>query len=123
MKSLFVSKLLIYSNSFCTQGELSEFSYSIAHTIEDLYGTWVDENGFLSLQFLENGDVRIADSTGLIGVELMIYSKFDANTLTFKAKADGRLVNLLSFNVDYELLGKNMQITVLGQTFEMVKTE
>lgn len=99
-------------------GKLSKFSKTFSHTIEDLYGEWVDSNNLLSICLQKDGEVRIADKTGLIGVELMTYKMEGNNTLSLKAIGNDFL-NMLSINIEYQLLGDNMTITLLGKTFEM----
>ena len=89
-------------------------------SVEDLYGSWIDKENLLSLSFLENGDVRISDKTGLIGLELMTYDIAWEGTLEFKAKTDG-IFGFLSYEVKYNLLGDTMTIELFGKTFELYR--
>lgn len=101
-------------------GGISQFQAEISHTIEDLYGSWTDKNNTLSLSFLENGDVRISDKTGLIGVELMTYSKSGDHALEFNSKTD-KIWKLLSLEVKYELFGDVLLLEILGEAFELYR--
>lgn len=101
-------------------GTISQYHAEISHTIEDLYGSWTDQNKTLSLSFLENGDVRISDKTGLIGVELMTYSKTGDHALEFNSKTD-KIWKLLSIEVKYELFGDVLLLEILGEAFELYR--
>lgn len=100
------------------QGKLNKFSYVIHHDASDLLGTWMDENNVLSFSFWEDGTVRIADSTGLFGAEVMKYTWVDDNTLTLKAKGTG-ILNFLSIELEYEMIGNLMWVDVFGKSFRM----
>ena len=76
--------------------------------------------GIFPTPFLENGDVRISDKTGLIGVELMTYSKTGDHALEFNSKTD-KIWKLLSIEVKYELFGDVLLLEILGEAFELYR--
>jgi len=115
-----ILSILSYFEFMHESGTLLQYNAAINHTLEDLYGKWTDRNNTLSLSFLENGDVRIADMTGFFGIELMTYSQVDEKTLKFKAKAEG-VWNLLSYDVEYELFGDTLRIDILETSFELYR--
>ena len=102
------------------QNKVEDIVSTDEDSVEDLYGSWTDKENLLSLSFLENGDVRISDKTGLIGVELMSYDIAWGGTLEFKAKTDG-IFGFLSYEVKYNLIGDTMTIEILGKTFELYR--
>lgn len=100
------------------RGELNTFTYEVSHTIEDLYGEWSDENGLLSLTIMEDGKIRVGAGEGILGAELFTYTEVDNNTLNMKVNATG-LVDLVSMQLDYELLGDDLTVYLLGSTYLM----
>ena len=100
------------------RGELNTFTYEVSHTIEDLYGEWSDENGLLSLTIMEDGKIRVGAGEGILGAELFTYTEVDNNTLNMKVNAAG-LVDLVSMQLDYELLGDDLTVYLLGTTYLM----
>lgn len=100
------------------KGELNNFTYEVSHTIEDLYGEWSDENGLLSLTIMEDGNIRVGAGEGILGAELFTYTEVDNNTLNMKVNAAG-LIDLVSMQLDYELLGDDLTVYLLGTTYLM----
>ena len=109
-----------YDSEEAYQNKVEDIVSTDEDSVEDLYGSWTDKENLLSLSFLENGDVRISDKTGLIGVELMTYDIAWEGTLEFKAKTDG-IFGFLSYEVKYKLVGDTMTIEILGKTFELYR--
>jgi len=102
------------------QNKVEDIVSTDEDSVEDLYGSWTDKENLFSLSFLENGDVRISDKTGLIGLELMTYDIAWEGTLEFKAKTDG-IFGFLSYEVKYNLMGDTMTIELFGKTFELYR--
>lgn len=101
------------------RGELRSFTYEVSHTIEDLYGEWADENGQLSLTIMEDGNIRVSAGSGLLGADLLTFTEVDNNTLNLKVNAAGIIdfIDLLSLQMDYEILGDDMAVYILGDTY------
>lgn len=95
-------------------------SYPAEDTIEDLYGTWSDEEGTLSLTFLSDGTVRIADATNLFGADFMEFTELDEDTLRLSVNDSG-ILGMLSITMDYKIRGKTLWISFLGKEFSMTK--
>lgn len=100
------------------QNNVDDVMNSDEDSVEDLFGSWTDKENLLSLSFLENGEVRISDKTGLIGVEFMTYSITGEGTLKLKAKTDS-ILGLLSYDVKYNLKDNTMSLEILSKTFEL----
>lgn len=100
------------------RGELDAFTCEVSHTIEDLYGEWSDENGLLSLTIMENGNIRVSAGEGILGAELLAYTEVDNNTLNMKVNAAG-VIDLVSIQMDYELLGDELTLSLFGTTYSM----
>ena len=102
-------------------------TYEIWHEISDLYGTWKDENNVLALTFQSNGSVRVAESKNLIGVDLLTFEEVDEDTLSLKTKQSdvdlffGTVSKLVSFYMDYELLGDELFISFNGRSFHLTR--
>lgn len=100
-------------------GTLKKFDYKISHDISDLYGTWTDAKNTLSLTFQKNGEVRVAESGNLIGVDLLSYTEMDDNTLSLYSGSLDALIfgstvlsgqQIISIYADYELNGDTLII-------------
>lgn len=102
------------------EGVLDDFDVEVFHTIEDLYGEWKDKQGILSFTIKKDGKIRIGDGAGFIGADVLNYSEVDDNTLSLQTDSLGKM-DLLSFNMEYEILGDTLYVTLLGQDFEMVR--
>lgn len=128
----YLSEIMYYYNS--TEAKLPEgFIYlmgvpdsniNITHTLEDLYGTWTyrDSSGneVFTVTFQENGYVRINDGLGIIGVDLFTFSEIDNSTLLLKAETEDFWGELISFNMPYELYGKELHLSIYGHELDLV---
>lgn len=100
------------------RGELHTFTYEVSHTIQDLYGEWADENGLLSLTITEDGKIRVGAGEGILGADVFTYTEVDNNTLNMKVNAAG-VIDLVSLQLDYELLGDDLTVDLFGTTYLM----
>lgn len=122
-----VSKVLAGADSTYLSMYLNlpeDTTWESTHTIEDLYGKWVykqDNKEVLSIQFQENGYVRVSDSLGIIGADVLKYSEVDESTLLLKAETNNMYGNLVSFQMTYILLGDELEVYILGNKFELIR--
>lgn len=122
-----VSKVLAGADSTYLSMHLNlpeDTTWESTHTIEDLYGKWVykqDNKEVLSIQFQENGYVRVSDSLGIIGADVLKYSEVDESTLLLKAETNNMYGNLVSFQMTYILLGDELEVYILGNKFELIR--
>lgn len=110
---------LIFSGMY-EDGSLQSFHVENSHTIEDLYGTWTDENQTLSLTFEKSGMLRVADANNVIGVDAFKYQEIDDNTLGLSADQSG-LLGRLSISMEYDIFGDLLQVRFLGQEFALTR--
>ncbi|MBQ7920780.1 MAG: zinc-ribbon domain-containing protein [Lachnospiraceae bacterium] len=88
-----------------------------------LYGTWTDTSGVISFTFQENGKLRIAGLSDMLGADLFTYTEVDNDTLQLKAASDNEWLNLISLNLDYEISEDVMTVDIAGQTYQLIKQE
>ena len=118
-------RTLAYAKMMHDVGALPHLDYKVSHEISDLYGTWTNEKKTMTLTFQEDGTVRVAESMNLIGVDLLVFTEVDENTLSLKAKnytenvVFGIISDIVSFYMDYELLGDKMYASLQGMDFEL----
>lgn len=89
--------------------------------ISFLYGTWSDNSGILTITFKENNTVRIAGLEDTLGVELFTFSEYDNDTLQLKADTDNKLLGMIKLNMDYEISGDTLTVSIAGQRFQLKK--
>lgn len=102
-------------------GGLQELKIDITHTIEDLYGTWTEEQGRLAFTLAQDGSVRVSEGSGLIGADLLNFTEVDNDTLRLKAEGSG-ILQLISPEMDYMLFGDMLTITLAGNEFKLYKS-
>ena len=117
--------MLSYAKLLQNAGVLTHLDYKVSHELSDLYGTWTNEKRTMMLTFQEDGTVRVAESMNLIGVDLLVFTEVDENTLSLKTKnyaenmLFGIISELVSFYMDYELLGDKLYASFQGMDFEL----
>lgn len=88
-----------------------------------LWGVWTDTSGVISFTFQENGKLRVAGLSDMLGGDLFTYTEVDNDTLQLKAESDNALLNLISLNLDYEISEDVMTVDIAGQTYQLIKQE
>ena len=118
---------IILDDFFMYIAALPNTHIEITHTLEDLYGTWIyresSGNEVFSITLQENGYVRINDGLGIIGVDLFTFSELDNSTLLLKAETEDSWGELLSFNMPYELYGKELHLSIYGYELDLVNED
>ena len=123
----------IYTNSNSNEtniGSIDDIGNALEDTFENamdvfqisfLYGTWSDNSGILTITFKDDNTVRIAGLEDTLGVELFTFSEYDNDTLQLKADTDNALLAMIKLNMDYEISGDTLTVTIAGQSFQLNK--
>lgn len=88
-----------------------------------LYGTWTDSYGAVSFTFNEDGTIYITGLADTLGVEAFTFTEVDDDTLQLKADSDNAIIGAVGLNMDYEIEGDTMTVTIAGKELELVKKE
>lgn len=88
-----------------------------------LYGTWSDSTGTVSFTFYENGKIRISGLGTTLGVEVFTFSEVDADTLQLKADSSNALVGMVSIQLDYEISGDTMTVSIADLQYRLIKKD
>ena len=121
--------MIAYAQVLQNGGTLTNMTYDVSHEISDLYGAWTNEKNTLMLTFQSDGTVRVAESMNLIGVDALVFSEVSENVLSLKAKnytenmLFGVISDLVSFHMEYKLLGDKLFVRFLESEFELTRVE
>lgn len=88
-----------------------------------LYGTWTDSYGTVSFTFNKDGTIRITGLDDTLGVEAFTFTEVDDDTLQLKADSDNAILGAVGLNMDYEIEGNTMTVTLAGKELKLVKKE
>ena len=91
--------------------------------IYSLYGTWSDSYDAVCFTFQEDGKLRISGLEDTLGVDVFTFSEVDSDTLQLKAESDVPIIGAVSINMDYEISGDTMTVTMIGKSLTLVKKE
>ncbi len=91
--------------------------------IYSLYGTWTDSYGAISFTFSEDGRLRISGLEDTLSVEAFTFSEVDDDTLQLKVESDVPIVGVVGMNMDYEIEGDTMTVSIAGKELKLVKVE
>jgi len=114
-------ELLIYAIAMRDNGLVDEVHPNIMHDITDLYGTWITADGTFALTLRNDGKVRVADASNLLGVDVLSYREIDEDTLGLKAEGNNMLLNMVEIAMDYQLLGDELTVEFLEYQFQLIK--
>jgi len=114
----------------------SESSDSIGDTLGDwvesamdavqvyyLYGTWTDSYGAISFTFSEDGKLSVSGLEDTLAVDAFTFSEVDDDTLQLKADTNNPLLGAVGLNMDYEIEGDNMAVTIAGMELHLLKKD
>ena len=90
--------------------------------VYSLYGMWTDSYGAISFTFSEDGTLRVSGLDAL-SVDAFTFTEVDDDTLQLKANTDNQLAGMLGLNMDYEISGDTMTVTIAGQSYTLIKQE
>ena len=90
--------------------------------VYSLYGIWTDSYGAISFTFSEDGTLRVSGLDAL-SVDAFTFTEVDDDTLQLKANTDNQLAGMLGLNMDYEISGDTMTVTIAGQSYTLIKQE
>jgi len=86
-----------------------------------LYGTWREEGDVISFTFREDGTIRVAGLSDVLGADLFTFTEIDNNTLQLKAESSNTIVNLISVNLDYQISGDVMIVEIAGHKYKLMR--
>lgn len=88
-----------------------------------LYGTWTDSSGIISFTFSKDGELRVSGLEDTLSVDVFSFSEVDNDTLQLKAESDNPIIGAVGLNLDYEIEGASMTVTIAGKELKLVKKE
>lgn len=91
--------------------------------VYSLYGTWTDSYGAISFTFSNDGKLRVSGLEDTLSVDVFTFSEVDNDTLQLKAESDNLIVGAVGLNMDYEIEGDTMTVTIAGKELRLVKKE
>lgn len=103
-----------------TLGDWAEDALDVVQ-IYSLYGTWTDSSGVISFTFSEDGKLRVSGLEDTLAVDAFIFSEVDNDTLQLKADSDNPFVGAVGLNMDYEIEGDSMTVSIAGKELTLVK--
>lgn len=89
--------------------------------VYSLYGTWTDSSGAISFTFSKDGKLRVSGLEDTLSVDAFTFSEVDNDTLQLKAESDNPIVSAFGLNMDYEIEGDSMTVTIAGKELKLVK--
>lgn len=89
--------------------------------IYTLYGTWTDSYGAISFTFSEDGKLSVSGLEDTLAVDAFIFSEVDDDTLQLKADSKNPIVGAVGLNMDYEIEGDSMTVTIAGKELKLIK--
>ena len=90
--------------------------------VYSLYGTWTDSYGAISFIFTEDGTLRVS-GLDTLSVDAFTFTEVDDDTLQLKANTDNPVAGMLGLNMDYEISGDTMTVTIAGQSYTLIKQD
>lgn len=86
-----------------------------------LYGTWTDSYGAISFTFSKDGRLQVSGLEDTLAVDAFTFSEVDNDTLQLKAESDNSIIGAVGLNMDYEIEGDTMTLTIMGKELKLVK--
>ncbi len=90
--------------------------------VYSLYGTWTDSYGAISFTFSEDGKLRVS-GLDTLSVDAFTFTEVDDDTLQLKADSDNPIAGMVGLNMNYEIEGDSMTVSIAGQQINLVKKE
>lgn len=91
--------------------------------VYSLYGTWTDSYGAISFTFSEDGELRVSGMSDILSVDAFTFTEVDDDTLQLKADTDNPIAGMIGLNMDYEIEGNSMTVSIAGKQINLVKKE
>jgi ribosomal protein L40E len=88
-----------------------------------IYGTWSDSTGAISFTFQEDGKLKISGMQNYLDVEAFIFTEVDDHTLQLKADTDNAIIGAVGMNMEYEIDGNVMTVSIMNQELKLIKDE
>ena len=113
------------NDSDATGNFVEDFVEDALDTVQilSLYGTWSDSYGAVSFTFQKDGKIRISGLEDALGVDVFTFTEMDDDTLQLKAESDNPILGAVGVNLDYEITGDTMTVSIAGRTFKLVKKD
>lgn len=112
--------------------EVEDVEQAVENFVEDaldtvqiysLYGTWTDSYGAISFTFSEDGKLRVSGMSDILSVDAFTFTEVDDDTLQLKADTDNPIAGMVGLNMDYEIEGASMTVSIAGKKINLVKKE
>lgn len=112
--------------------EVEDVEQAVENFVEDaldtvqiysLYGTWTDSYGAISFTFSEDGKLRVSGMSDILSVDAFTFTEVDDDTLQLKADTDNPIAGMIGLNMDYEIEGDSMTVSIAGKQINLVKKE
>ncbi len=91
--------------------------------IYSLYGTWTDSSGAISFTFNKDGKLRISGLEDTLSVDAFAFSEVDNDTLQLKPESGNSILDAVGLNMDYEIEGASMTVSIAGKELKLIKKE
>lgn len=88
--------------------------------VYSLYGTWTDSYGAISFTFSEEGKLSVS-GLDTLSVDAFTFTEVDDDTLQLKADTDNPIAGMVGLNMDYEISGDTMTVTIAEQSYTLIK--
>lgn len=113
------------TDSDATGNVVEDFVEDALDTVQiiSLYGTWTDSYGTVSFTFQEDGKIRISGLEDTLAVDVFTFTEVDDDTLQLKAESDNPILGVISLNMDYEISGDTLTVTIAGKSLKLVKKD
>ncbi len=85
-----------------------------------IYGTWTDSSRTITFSFSENKELRVSGPYNILGAELFTFEEDDGK---IRLKAKNEVAGMISVEMDYELEGDTMVVSVMGYTMSLYRVD
>lgn len=85
-----------------------------------IYGSWTDSSRTITFSFSENKELRVSGPYNILGAELFTFTEDDGK---IRLKAKDEVVGMISLEMDYELDGDTMVVSVMGNKMTLYRVD
>jgi hypothetical protein len=120
-------KLTLYraENAEDIESVVEALAEDVVDTVQgnSIYGTWSDSTGAISFTFQEDGKLKISGMQNYLDVEAFTFTEVDDHTLQLKADTDNAIIGAVGMNMEYEIDGNVMTVSIINQELTLIKNE
>ena len=85
-----------------------------------IYGSWTDSSRTITFSFNENKELRVSGPYNILGAELFTFTEEDGK---IRLKAKDEAIEMISLEMDYELDGDTMVVSIMGYTMSLYRVD